>query len=227
MSTIGVCIERQHPDVNVSSGASYIQGARWGDPQAYALAELVNVLAFGEDSAAVTFEHIANRCSGAGLYTTLKGIAADETRHQLWLIRLQQSLPLLTPDQAYVKRLRRFFSRLAHEDLQVHFARIFALDSAACQLLATVQSRCPPALATAVTAIFSRIRRDEARHVGIARQAAGPLLGTSRGKDLVMEVREGLIQVLADRAMAFETLCVDPDRLFSRLRRAPRCGSIC
>lgn len=196
------------------------------DSRAYAVAELVDVLAFGEDSAALTFEHMAKRCSGAALHIALKGIAADESRHQLWLARLQQSLPSLTPDPAYAKRLRRFFYRLAHEDLQVHFARIFALDSAVCQLLATLQSRCPPLLAAAIDPVFCRIRRDEARHVGVARWAAGPLLGTSRGKNLVTEVREGLTQVLAYRATAFETLGVDPDWLFSRLRRVPRCGAM-
>jgi hypothetical protein len=220
-------VERAHPDVNVSPGASYMESARSSDPQAYAIAELVDVLAFGEDSAVLTFEHMAKRCSGAALYSALKGIAADESRHQAWLARLQQSLPLLTPDAAYAKRLRRFFYALAHEDLEVQFARIFALDSAVCQLLAAVQSHCTPALAAEVNPIFTRIRRDEARHVGVARWAAGPLLGTSRGKDLLTEVREGLTQVLAYRATAFETLRVDPDRLFSRLRRAPRCGAIC
>lgn len=110
------------------------------DSRAYAVAELVDVLAFGEDSAALTFEHMAKRCSGAALHIALKGIAADESRHQLWLARLQQSLPSLTPDPAYAKQLRRSFYRLAHEDLQVHFARIFALDSAVCQPRATLQS---------------------------------------------------------------------------------------
>jgi hypothetical protein len=211
-------------DIALSEAPS--AGAQSDDPRAYAIAELVDVLAFGEDSAALTFEHMAQRSRGAALYSTLKGIAADESRHQLWLAGLQQSLPSLTPDPAYGKRLRRFFYRLAHEDLQVHFARIFALDSAVCQLLATVQSRCTPLLAGAVNPVFSRIRRDEARHVHIARWAAGPLLGTSPGKDLVTEVREGLTQVLSYRATAFETLRVDPDRLFLRLRRIPRCGAI-
>ena len=226
MSAAGISAEREHADVNVSANASFIEGARSSAPQAYAIAELVDVLAFGEDSAALTFEHMAQRCSGAGLYTALKGVAADESRHQLWLARLQQSLPLLTPDPAYRKRLRRFFCRLAHEDLRVHFARIFALDSAVCQLLASVESRCTPLPAAAVTPVFSRIRRDEARHVGVSRRAAGALLGTERGKDLVMEVREGLTQVLAYRATAFETLRVDPDRLFLRLCRVPRCGAM-
>ena len=203
------------------------EAARSSDPKACAIAELVDVLAFGEDSAAMTFEHMARRCSGAPLYSALKGIAADESRHQLWLARLQQSLPSLATDAAYAKRLRRFFYRLAHEDLNIHFARIFALDSAVCLLLATVQSQCTPTLAAAVNPVFSRIRRDEARHVGVARRAAGPLLGTSRGKDQVTEVREGLTEVLTYRATAFETLRVDPDRLFSRLRRVPQCGAIC
>ena len=123
MSAAGISAEREHADVNVSANASFIEGARSSAPQAYAIAELVDVLAFGEDSAALTFEHMAQRCSGAGLYTALKGVAADESRHQLWLARLQQSLPLLTPDPAYRKRLRRFFCRLAHEDLRVQIGR--------------------------------------------------------------------------------------------------------
>ena len=215
--------ERAQIHVNAAARVLYINGAGSGDPEAYAIAELVDVPAFGEDSAALTFEHMARRCSSTTLHAALKGIAADESRHQLWLACLQQSLPLLTPDPEYKKRLRRFFRRLAHEDLQVHFARIFALDSAVCQLLGTVRSRCAP-LAAAVNPVFTGIGRDEARHVGVARRAAGPLLGTSRGRDLVAEVREGLTHVLAHRANAFETLRVDPDRLFLRLRRMPQDG---
>jgi hypothetical protein len=59
MSAAGISAEREHADVNVSANASFIEGARSSAPQAYAIAELVDVLAFGEDSAALTFEHMA------------------------------------------------------------------------------------------------------------------------------------------------------------------------
>lgn len=226
MSGSAVYAEAPQLTIEGSPGLLCIESVRSNDSPARAIAELIQVLAFGEDSAVLTFERLAVRCTGATLHGALQSIAADEARHQLWLTRLQRSLPLLAPDPGYGKLLRRFFCRLAHEDLQVHFTRIFALDSAVCQLLGTIRSRRTPPLAAAVNPVLSQIQRDEARHVGVARRASGPLVDTSRGRDYVAEVREGLAQLLAYRAVAFETLRVDPDRLFSRLRRIPGRGEI-
>jgi hypothetical protein len=196
------------------------EGDRCNDPAVYAVAELLQVLSSGEDSAASTFEHLARGCRNESWYSTVKSIAADEFKHQAWLKGLLHALPVLPPDIPFQRMLRRFFCQLAHADPQVHFARIFALDSAVCQLLSVMQSRrIPPVARIALSPVIGCIQRDEARHVAFAKQAAGPLLQTPRGRDFVAEVREGLIQVLAWRVDAFETLEVDPDVLWLRLRR--------
>src|SRR6267154_4830307 len=73
--------------------------------QSYAVAQLVDVLAIGEDSAVRTFEYLAQGCDTAELAATLRGIAADESRHRLWLADLRQLLPDTMPD---VDLRRRF-----------------------------------------------------------------------------------------------------------------------
>ena len=193
----------------------------------YAVAELVDVLAVGEDSAALTFEYMAECCSTAMLSSTLKGIAADESRHQLWLARLKQALPEPAPDVALRRLLHRFFARLADRDMRVHLVRIVALDSAVCQLLGALQSAGTPVSKDAWTsAVLRAIQRDEARHVALARRSAVPLVYTAHGKELMAEVRESLAHVLTFRAAAFDALRIDPDRLLARLRRLPRNGLV-
>lgn len=205
--------------------SSHDRPIRLSAAHAYALAELLDVLAVGEDSAASTFEYMADRCGPAQISGALKDIAADETRHQRWLADLKQALPSPTKDPAVRSLLRRFFSRLADRDMRVHLVRIVALDSAVCQLLGALQSPGSPLSGEATTrSVLRKIQRDEARHVAVARQCATPLVGTPRGRDLMAEAREGLVHVLAFDATAFDTLSVDPDRLFVRLRRIPRQG---
>jgi rubrerythrin len=189
--------------------------------RACALAELVEVLTFGEESAALTFGGWAQRCSNTASADALQRIALDEERHQIWVGQLSRELPTPAADARFRRRLRRFFAGLSAPDLRVHLVRVVALDTAACQLLGALRaSGLPPE--TSAREIFTRIQRDEARHVVIARQLSAPLLTTRRGKDLLAAVREQLTELLAFRGAAFETLGVDADRLFARVRGVHR-----
>lgn len=116
--------------------------------------------------------------------------------------------------------------RLADRNVLVHCVRIVAIDSAVCHLLGALRRRGNPlASQTGIDSILARIHRDEARHVAIAKRCASPLLETIRGRDIVAEARDRLIQVLEFRAAAFDTLRIDPDRLFARLRGALPMGA--
>jgi hypothetical protein len=132
-------------------------------------------------------------------------------------------LPEPRPDTSLLAATRRFFMRLADRDILVHFVRIVAIDSAACQILGSLRRRTRPLAADIrVGSVLERIHRDEARHVAIASRCAAPLLKSMRGRDIVVEAREQLTQVLRLRADSLDSLAVDPDHLFARLLTLPR-----
>jgi hypothetical protein len=193
------------------------------DAHAYAVAELLQVLACGEESAALAFDHLAESCQASSLRVALAGVAADELEHQVVLDCLRRSLPQPPSDAALQGAMRRFFMRLAARDVLVHCVRIVAIDSAVCHLLGALRRHGGPLAAeSALSLVLRRIHRDEARHVAIAKRCAAPLLETIGGRDIAAEARERLTRVLEFRASALDVLSVDPDRLFARLRGSLR-----
>lgn len=194
---------------------------------ARALAELLQVLACGEESATLAFEHLSRSGKDSRVREALAGIAADEARHEALLTELRRTLPQPAPNPTLHAAIRGFFLRLADRDALVHCARIAAIDSGLCQILAVLRKRGRSlAIDPAAESVLSRIHRDEARHVTIASRCSARLLGTLRGRDIVMEARERFARLLELRGASFEALSVDPDRLLARLRRAHlRAGS--
>jgi hypothetical protein len=187
-----------------------------------ALAELLQVLSCGEESAALTFDHLGSAWHERSLCSALTGIAADEREHQVLLARLRASLPRPRQDPLLEAVMRRFFMRLADRDILVHFVRIVAIDSAVCQILGALRCRGKPlASEVQVGSILERIHQDEARHVAIASRCAAPLLKSARGRQIAGDAREQLTGVLRLRADSLESLSVDPDKLFARLRALP------
>jgi hypothetical protein len=105
---------------------------------------------------------------------------------------------------------------MASRDPAVHFARIAALDSAVCVLLATLVK--PLSRATALIEIFNRIRSDEARHVRFSRQHSYELgADTSLLADTAGHIRDELVAHLYPLANSFEDLGLDADHLFRRI----------
>src|SRR6266404_4645600 len=60
---------------------------------ASALAELLQVLGCGEESAALTFDYLGRSCQERSLRSALAQIAADEREHQILLAGLSAALP--------------------------------------------------------------------------------------------------------------------------------------
>jgi demethoxyubiquinone hydroxylase (CLK1/Coq7/Cat5 family) len=196
---------------------------RLSDAHAYAVAELLQVLACGEESAAFAFDHLAERYQASSLRLALAAIADDELEHQVLLDSLRRSLPSPLPDAAFQSAMRRFFMRLGARDVLVHCVRIVAIDSAVCHLLGALRRHGSPLAAeSALSAVLGRIHRDEARHVALAKRCAVPLLETTRGRDIAADARDRLVRVLELRASALDVLLVDPGRLFARLRSGLR-----
>jgi hypothetical protein len=203
-------------------GGPRVAGIDLDEPRAVALAELLQVLSCGEESATATFEHLAQAADEPASRAALLEIAADERRHQFLLATISAALPRPQAESGFEARLRRFFMRLADRDVRVHFVRVAALDSAACQFLSLLRARTGLLASDShAAAVLKRIHTDEARHVRIARRCAGPLVHTRRGMEIVAEVRGELAQLVSMRADSLETLSIDPDRLDARLRSVP------
>jgi hypothetical protein len=196
-----------------------IEHVRLSAVSAGALAELLQVLGCGGESAALAFDHLGKSWHDSSLRSALAGIAADEREHQVLLAGLRESLPQPQQDPSLEATMRRFFMRLADRDVLVHFVRIVAIDSAVCQILGALRGRGKPLTSDVrVGSILQRIHQDEARHVAIASRCAAPLLKSVRGREIAAEAREQLTQLLRLRADSLDSLLVDPDRLFARLR---------
>lgn len=187
-----------------------------------ALSEMLQAFACGEESAALAFGQLSRHAAGAAARDALAVIADEEAGHEGLLRGLRAALPDPAPNRELRLALIRFYSGLAFDDPGRHLAGIAALDSGVCTVVAAILRRpAPLAQESHVAAVFSRIRREEAGHVRLSRTLAREL-GSRAALDQVAEqTRHGLVEVLSHRGAAFDTLGVDPDRLFAELRHSP------
>lgn len=142
---------------------------------ARALADALPFLQCGEESAVHAFGRRLAGTTGLAEQVALDAITADEQRHANWLEALAAALPepATQPDAGV---MAAFFRRLLTRDPALHFARIAALDLAVCAILHPLAApRGPLAAAPDVSSGLAAIRRDEARHVRVARHCAGAL----------------------------------------------------
>ena len=189
-----------------------------------ALAELLPVLLCGEESAALAFARFSGNSEfSQRARAELASIADDEQRHERQLQALRHALPPATADTEVRQAARRFFARAARRDPGEHFASIAALDSGVCALLGALRNRGAPLAADrTVTAILSRIHRDEVRHVMAARRYTQLLLDRRQAHAVGLEMRVRLAALLALRGAAIETLGVNADLVLRRMRSVPR-----
>jgi hypothetical protein len=110
---------------------------------------------------------------------------------------------------------------MASRDPALHFARLAALDSGVCVILAAmakVLSRAPT-----VVEIFNRIRVDEARHVKFSRQHSCELgADASLLANTAARICSELVALVYPLGSAFEDLGLDADHLFRRVN-AEKC----
>lgn len=189
------------------------------EPQIEALGRLLPVLLCGEESAFQVFWREAGRLTDVQFRRSLalaRQIAAEELEHEQLLRELRNCCP--TPDDLASTRLRarRFFLRMASREPALHFARVAALDSGVCVILAAVAK--PLARTPAVVDTLNRIRRDEAKHVRFSREHSCEL-GADKSllADTGARIRSELVALLYPLASSFEDLELDADELFRRL----------
>lgn len=201
---------------NLLSGLS-TQGAE-------GLSRIVPTMMCGEESAVHVFQkeaiRVENSQAAAAGSSLLLQISAEEAVHERLLQQMRACLPVPDDLASLRRRARYFFFRIASRDPATHFARIVGLDSGVCITLSCMlEPSTALAKAPAASQIWSRIWRDEARHVRISRQHVVDL-GIDQAK-LVEESRqmrgsyaELLVLPLSDD---FERMGVDPDRLYRRI----------
>jgi len=189
------------------------------EPQMEALGRLLPVLLCGEESAFYVFWREAGRLTDVQLRRSLalaRRIAAEELEHERLLRELRNGCPAPRDLASIRLRARRFFLRMASREPALHFARVAALDSGVCVILAAVAK--PLARARAVVDTLNRIRRDEARHVRFSREHSCEL-GADKLllADTAARIRTELVALLSPLASSFEDLGLDADHLFRRL----------
>jgi hypothetical protein len=193
-------------------------------PQIQALGRLLPALLCGEESSFHVFWREAGRLTDVQFRPSLalaRRIATEELEHERILRELRNCFPV--PDDLASIRLRArgFFLRMASRDPALHFAKVAALDSGVCVILAAVTK--PLARARVIVNTFNRIRWDEARHVRFAREHSREL-GADKSllSDTAARVRSELVDLLYPLASSFEDLGLDADGLFRRVE-ADKC----
>jgi hypothetical protein len=193
-----------------------------GDAQAQALSELLQVFACGEESASLAFAHLGDSPLPDAARRGLARVANEELMHERLLRGLRGALPAPVPDRQLRHAMVRFYHRMPQADIGLHLASIAALDSAVCTILATLLATARVLTQEAtVTTILRRIHRDEAGHVRLSRRLAAELASKDAIRAVAENARLGLVDVLALRGAAFESLGVDAAKLFAGIGRVP------
>ena len=202
--------------------ASPVGPFRFGDTQAEALSELLQVFACGEESAALAFAQLGGSPLQDAARRALARVAEEELIHERLLRRLRGALPAPAPDRELRRALIRFYHGIAQADIGLHLASIAALDSAVCAILAELLAPDRDlAREPVASAIFRRIHRDEAGHVRVSRRIAVELVQGDVIGAVAENARLGLVGILARRGAAFDSLGIDAERLFVRIGRVP------
>lgn len=195
---------------------------RLADRHAEALALLVPLIGCGEEAATLAFEGLAGRAANREAASALRHIAQEEQVHDGLLKQLARALPPSPSSGPLQAAARRYHIRLMRGGADMHLARIAALDSAVCTILTRfIDRRRPLGKEATTSALFGRIRNDEARHVSVSRRlaiASGPLPAL---RDGAAAARVALADILRLGSGAFEALEVDPDALDRAVRRLP------
>lgn len=187
-----------------------------------ALTAFFPYLLCGEESAVHVFFREGRRVRKQNIaaHQLMLRVASEEKVHEAMLVRLSSELPEPKTLASARRQGHDFYIALAHSDPGVHFARIAALDSCVCKIMAALCSAPSVQRVPAVHRVFSKVRHDEATHVRISRAYVVDL---GLPKDLLNSEADMICPALADfiqpTGEAFEYLGIDPDRMFRRIRR--------
>lgn len=193
------------------------------DESQLAVARILAILVCAEESAVNVFHHECHRIPAEQVvadHQALREIEAEERVHA-WLIHAARShLPVPDDIDAIRRRTRRLFMRVASREVATHFARLTGLDSGVCISLSALLGSSRVNKIDGFARLIKHIRRDEATHVKKSRDHAVNLgFNPDQFHECYDLTRSGMVGMLEPIAGSFETLGVDPDRLFKRLMR--------
>lgn len=179
------------------------------------MAQLIPLLLCGEQSALFVFHKESTRLSNAPSIEALNTIEADESLHEMALQMLLSVLPVVESHRT--KRLaQKFYASIEKRTHSIaeHFLAISQLDACVCVIMNAIVNSSIKETYTAQ--LFNLIKRDEARHVKIAKSHAVLLNShVSFGKDFC--IHQELVTLLTTQKKAFEELDVDFSKLSLRL----------
>lgn len=184
------------------------------------LARLVPSLLCGEQSAQFIFHAQVQRNYSAlsNIAEEFRRIEFEEDVHERALQCLAAELPVPADLHLLKRRSQRFYTALSRDaSLGQHFARIAALDSCVCRIMASL-AQAQGSRHTGLYHLFTRIKQDEARHVGVSRRCAAQLSINDAGLHKQRrEIGNRIVEFLLPEADEFESLGVDADILFKHL----------
>ena len=188
--------------------------------QQNALSHLVPLFICGEQSAVHIFHQEAKRLKNNTGYDGLSDfltIETDEYMHEQALQRLASQLPIPENLHQIKRRTQIFYTRLQRlvNDVADHFLMISELDACTCVFLDALISS--SIAKTRVAQLFEIIKKDEARHVGLARRHAFWLCDTGRKNKV--SIHEEFIQMLNTETDALKAIDIDVGLLFNRIRK--------
>lgn len=188
---------------------------RLSSAAAEALAALIPVLGCGEEAAGLAFEGLSRDArDDATASTALERIGREEQAHEAMLRALAAGLPEPADMPRLMRAAQRFHLDLGRDSATARLARIAALDSAVCLILARLLRPGTPLSADPVTHQMLRsIARDEARHVRATRSLAMARANAATLNDWAAPVRPRLATLLGEAGGALEVLHLDPDWL--------------
>jgi hypothetical protein len=191
--------------------------------QAEGLARLLPLLGCGEEAASLAFDGLARSHAEDPIASdALQTIASEELIHDALIRSMSDRLPPPRGVTEMLAAARRFHVNLGRGGAADHLARITALDSAVCTILARlIRPSAPLAAEASIAAILHRISRDEARHVRVSRRLARDRRDARVLREIAGPTRAALAQLLTLASADFDALAVDPDRLCRDLSRLP------
>lgn len=187
------------------------------------LAALLPILGCGEEAATLAFDGLAAALhDDSEARLTLAGIAIDEDRHDRLILSLRAALPPPPEHRDMLRQARRFHINLGRGSTAFRLGRIAALDSAVCTVLGRLLHRkaalaCAPRIHDALAAIW----RDESHHVSVSRRLALARADAVTLRQLAVEARNALADILSLAGAALDSLEVDPVLLARDVRRLP------
>jgi hypothetical protein len=209
--------------------------------QQNALARLIPLLLCGEQSAVFVFHSERQRLSNEPNHNNtqhsptsanriykqaiknLKRIEQDELHHEQALQFLLQKLPKAANQHKIKRQAQKFYTQLQQKNQSIaqQFRVIAQLDACVCILMQSVANS--SIKNTPLADLFKMIRKDEARHVAIAKKHSLLLADIEQqviAPQDTLNIQQKLIELLSTQEQALKDLQINSVTLFEQLKHS-------